>query len=358
MIEFIKEAGRGPKGSRHLTVPEAEEAARQMLSGMASDAQCGALLLSLRVKGETGDEIAGFTRALRRNALPWSLPAGLSAKLCDCAGPHDGRKSFAATIPVAVICALAGLPTLLHASPSLPPKQGLSLEEILGALGLDLASCGGERAAADLGSQGVAYVNMEAMIPGLAHQRRVRTEIGVRSLWNHAEKLVDLGSAGTLVVGIHHASALEKLARVADVLETRLALFQGNDGSEDLPIHRRSVIQKVGRGPSERVEVDPTALGLDGPAGGPLDLPHQAWSIQAVLSGERGELLEPLRRQVLLNVAARLWVAGTVERLEDGVEAGWELLASGHALTRLLAWLRPKPAALGRQDLRGVQHAG
>jgi anthranilate phosphoribosyltransferase len=117
------------------------------------------------------------------------------------------------------------------------------------------------------------------------------------------------------------------------------------------------VIQKVGGGQNQRVEVDPAALGLDGPAGGALDLPKQAWSIQAVLSGERGAHLEPLRRQVLLNVAARLWVAGRVDRLEDGVEAGWELLASGHALTRLLAWLKPKPSQALRLDPKGVAHA-
>jgi anthranilate phosphoribosyltransferase len=354
VIEFIKEAGRGPKGSRHLSVDEAAEAGRRMLVGKATDAQCGALLLSLRVKGETGDEIAGFTRALREDAQPLNLGPDLAKKLCDCAGPHDGRKSFAATIPVAVLCAMAGLPTLMHASASLPPKQGLSLEEILQALGLDVALCGAQRAAADLATHGVAYVNMEAMIPGLGRLRRIRTEIGVRSMWNHAEKLVDLGVAGTRIVGIHHASALEKLAKVAQVLDTTLYLFQGNDGSEDLPTHRRGLIQRVGGGDSLRLEVDPAEFNLDAPAGSPLDPFQQSKAIQSVLSGEREEALEGLRRQVLLNVAARLWVSGRVDRMQAGVELAWEQLRSGQGLTRLLSWVRPRNQAPGA---RGWSHA-
>jgi anthranilate phosphoribosyltransferase len=340
---FIKEAGRGPKGAKALSVDDACEAAGMMLEGRATDAQSAALLLALRMKGDAAEEIAGFTQALRLDALSLELDDSFRAGLCDCAGPHDGRKSFAATIPVAVLSAMAGLPTLLHASESLPPKLGLSLQEILQALGLNPALSSPATVAAELKQHGLGYVNTEAFVPGLAGLRRLREEIGVRSIFNHAEKLVDYARAGVRVVGVHHASAFEKLTQVSAIEGSRLLLLQGNDGSEDLPVHRRSIVLVADKGEVRRIEIDPETLGLDAGPREAYNLETQAALITRVLSGEEDPAIEPERRLVLLNTAVRLWLSGKEERLESAVERAWDLLASGQGLTKMTRWLKASP---------------
>src|SRR5260221_11130075 len=122
--KFIKEVGRGKEGARDLTHEEALEAARMMMNGDSSEAQTAALLMAIRVKGEAPLEILAFAEALHERARRITPSFESLPLLMDCAGPHDGRKGFAATIPVAVLSAAAGLPTLLHSSPSLPPKLG------------------------------------------------------------------------------------------------------------------------------------------------------------------------------------------------------------------------------------------
>lgn len=337
MIEFIREAGRGPRGCRDLSFAQAEAAAGEMLDGRATDAQVGALLLSLRVKGETGDEIAGFARALSGRVADGNATT-IRPGLVDCAGPHDGRKSFAATIPVSVLCALAGVPTVLHSSPSLPPKDGVGLGEILAGLGLGGAAFGVERAVADLGRHALAFVDAETAVPGLGALRRIRTEIGVRSVWNHAEKLADFCGAEIRIVGVHHATVFGALQRSAELLGNRMALFQGNDGSEDLPTHRKSVIVRLGEGEAVRTEVDPEALGLGAEAGPVLEAEGQVSAIRAVLEGDTEAGAEAFRKQVLLNVAARLWVAGAAPSLTEGALRARELLDSGRAWGHLRAW--------------------
>ena len=343
MRQFIKEVGRGKEGARDLSFEDALEAARLIADGSSSPAQTAAFLMAVRVKGEAPSEIAAFAQVLGERCERISPPEEMLATLLDCAGPHDGRKGFAATLPVAVLCASAGLPSVLHASPTLPPKSGASLEDILKAAGHQSAATPAELRDELLG-RALAYCPAEALCPPLAQLRRLREEIGVRTLINTAEKLINPAGARRLLVGVNHASAMQRLGSMplAPGLE-KLVVVQGLDGSEDLPVHKASTALVLAKGKRKRtLAMDPFSLGLGGEGRRDYAPLEQAGLIERILSGEEHPSLRDERHLVLYNTAFRLWIFGGRASMNEGLQEAFDLLKSGKSLTRWLRWLRQR----------------
>jgi len=200
MIDLIKEVGRGKRGARDLTYEEALRAAEMILEGEATDAQIGAFLVAERIKSETENEIAAFADALRKRALRRPLPGAV-----DCAGPYDGRReSFYATLPAAFILAASGVPAALHGSRPLPPKWGVTLQDVLAVWGADCASPAGlERLLRAADETKVQFVPAELGGPPLARMRGIREQLGLRTVLNTAEKLIRYADAPYLACGIY-----------------------------------------------------------------------------------------------------------------------------------------------------------
>lgn len=341
MRKFIKEVGRGKEGARDLTHDEALEAARLIMDGQSSEAQTAALLMAIRIKGEAPLEILAFVEALRERSRTVSPPAELLPRLLDCAGPHDGRQGFAATIPVSVLCSSAGLPVLLHSSPTLPPKLGCSLEEILQASGFRVAGSASQ-VEEDLRRHQLAYYSAELFCPPLARLRHLREDIGLRTILNTAEKFLNAGGARRIMLGVNHQSAVDRL-RAMPLLEgvEKLVIVQGLDGSEDLPVHKVSAVFVLVRGKrSRRIEMDPATFNLGGDLRKDYTAVTQAESIEKVLSGDPFPGLESERNLVIYNTAFRLWCFGGRASMNEAVQEAAELLKSGKGLARYISWVR------------------
>lgn len=339
--EFIKEVGRGKEGARDLTHEEALEAARLVMNGDSSEAQTAALLMAIRVKGEAPLEILAFAEALHEKSRKINASHELLPALLDCAGPHDGRKGFAATLPVAVLCASAGLPVLLHASPSLPPKLGCSLEDILHAAGYHPASSAAE-VEEDLKRQHLAYYSAEIFCPPLSRLRRLREEIGLRTILNSSEKFLNCGGARRLLVGVNHQSAVERLSAMP-LMEgvEKLVIAQGLDGSEDLPVHKVTSAIVLSRGKRSRhIEMDPATFNLGGDLRKDYTAAEQAEIIETVLSGEDRPGSRTERNLVIYNTAFRLWSFGGRGSMNEAVQEAAELLKSGKCLSKYISWVR------------------
>ncbi|MCL6636611.1 MAG: anthranilate phosphoribosyltransferase [Alicyclobacillus sp.] len=320
MQTLLREVARGAKGARDLSYAEAYQAAVQILEGRATDAQTGAFLVAERVKGESVPELLAFLHALAAHNPPPLCPA---EGLLDCAGPYDGRsKSFAATVPVSLVLAAAGVPVLLHAPDALPPKSGVSLKSVVRELGLPLGVRPGAGAR-------WAFVDPEEVHPGLRALRRIRQELGVRTLFNTVEKFLNLGGASLLVTGVFHGTAVRKVTELAASLSfQQVMVVQGLDGSEDLPVHRPSLVHVVSGGDVTVHQVDPALLGVQAP-GGPVRFTaaeHAAHAL-AILRGEQ----DAFRPLVLLNSGVRLWLAGRVASIREGVDWARDLLDSRQA---------------------------
>ncbi|WP_141503468.1 anthranilate phosphoribosyltransferase [Paenibacillus luteus] len=333
ITNLLKEVGRGKRGARDLSYEEALLAANAILDLKATPAQIGAFFIAERIKMESVEELEAFTAVCRSRAYRAPIQQGL-----DCAGPYDGRKkSFYATFPTSFVLAAAGLPVTLHGSESLPPKWGITLHDLLHEAGIDAALLSREQIVKAAADTGVLYVPAEEWCPPLKALRSIRIELGMRTVLNTAEKLIDYSHSPYLIFGVYHNTVFERIAKLANHLHYHKALIvQGMEGSEDLFIERPTRTYFVENGQSQLHIIDPDAYGLltsapeiEWTAAGQL---HEA---EAVLQGS-GHMA--FTNQVLLNAAVRLHLAEKVESVEEGLYICKDLLDQGAPLELYHKW--------------------
>ena len=333
MINLLKEVARGKRGARDLSYEEALEAAEAILTSKATPAQIGAFFIAERIKLESVEELEAFVHVCRKYADRSEPLYGL-----DCAGPYDGRKtSFMATFAASFVLASAGLPVTLHGSASLPPKWGMTLQDVIRAAGIDPASLTRERSLQAAERSGVLYASSEEWCPPLRQLRPIREELGMRTALNTAEKLIDYGQSPYLAFGVYHNTVFDRLARLLVKLGYRKALIvQGAEGSEDLFINRPTRVYVVENGEFQLQVIDPETYGLDAP------LPEKTWTAEEqLLTSEsvlKGEAELAYTNLVLLNGAARLQLAERVGSLEEGLYTCKALIDNGAAFEAYGKW--------------------
>jgi anthranilate phosphoribosyltransferase len=333
MQEYIREVGRGKKGAKDLTLEQAKDAAARILDGQATDAQIGAFLLSERIKMESIDELQAFIEECRKRS---TVVRHGRIGVLDCSGPYDGRaKSFAATIPVSLILAAREVPVVLHASATLPPKNGVSLLEILRELKVETEADEGS-VRNQLEKVGIAFLHTETFCPPLRKLRSIREELGVRTLFNTVEKSLNLTDAAFAITGVFHTPALNKTAQLLQRAGIRKGMVvQGIDGSEDLPVNRASTICIFEGDSVEKQIINPKDYDLFY-AHEPVRFTcqEQASLTLEILSGAQ----HPFRNMVLLNSGLRLWFVGKAKTIEEGIELAKTTLDSGEAMCKLEDW--------------------
>jgi anthranilate phosphoribosyltransferase len=342
MKRWLQELARGKTGARDLSYDEALSAASQLLDGLASEAQMGALLTALRLKSETPEELAAFIQALRQRAQPLALESAPAAKTVAVAGGSEGRESFNASLGASLLCAQAGLPMLLLAAEPLPPREGVGQAALLRSFGLQRGLADEPaQAVEDLQRFNLGLLDSEAWCPALGALRRLRQDLGVRTVLHAAERFLKPLGAAQLLVGVQNAPALERARALGARLGAeRVMVVQGLDGSEDLPTHRPAQALLIESGVARSLSLDAAELGLSSPPRRGLSLEEQRGRLAQVLGGEGSQLVEAERRQVLWNTAVRLWAFGRALSLGEGLELAEELLRSGKGLTLLLRWAR------------------
>ncbi|MBE3552738.1 MAG: anthranilate phosphoribosyltransferase, partial [Kyrpidia tusciae] len=312
--ELIHKVGRGGRGARDLTRDEARHMAQRMYRRDLTAAQLGAFLLAERMKGETAEEVYGFIETWRAHAPSW--PAHLLPEALDVAGGYDGRtKTFCASVAAAVLAADLGVPQFLHGSRPLPPKYGLTVGEVLNALGI--ASVRNEADADHHVKAGLIYLDTESYLPPLAELRPVREQLGLRTLVNIVEKLSNPGRCRYRLVGAFHRTAFTRYAAICEWdAARRSVLIQGVEGSED-PHPNRATSVYVFDGDQWRMEAfDPRPFGLEADPACPADADLQARYTESVLAGEKSSYA----RWAVWSAAVRLFARGAAASLDEAVE--------------------------------------
>ncbi|TDF88906.1 anthranilate phosphoribosyltransferase [Paenibacillus piri] len=333
MIELLKEVGRGKRGARDLTYEEALQAANHIINGTATQVQIGAFLVAERIKMESVEELRAFIDVLRAGSALSPAAGGF-----DCAGPYDGRiRTFMATLPTAFVLAACGLPATLHGSPSLPPKWGVTLPDVLGALDIPVLEAPREALLAAAERTGFLFAPTEAWCPPLGRLRGLRRELGLRTVFNTAEKLLRFSSAPFMAMGVFHGTVFEKMtALLLELGVTRAIVAQGMEGSEDLAVDKRTRTYLIREGASELFIVDPELYELM------VDVPEQPWSAklqaQTALAVLRGEAELPYLNMVLLNSGVRLWVGQKAGSIEEGIYMARYAIDSGEAWNVYQTW--------------------
>ena len=323
-----------------LTADEAAEAMEEVMAGEATPAQLGGLLMALRTKGETVDEVDGLARTMLAFANPVTPPAPV-IDTCGTGGDRSG--TFNISTIAAIVVAGAGVPVAKHGNRAASSRCGSA--DLLEALGvrIDLPPAGVERCLAEAG---IAFMFAPVFHPAMGHAAPVRRELRVPTAFNFLGPLTNPARPFAQVVGVSDERMLPLMAEVLARRGTRAKLFRGADGIDELTTTGPSKVFEVDAGAVTERSTDPAELGLS-PAT-PDDLkggdPGVAAEIaRAILGGEQG----PRREVVLLNAAAALEVGGRAASIEEGLTVAARSIDSGAASATLERWVAVSAAPSG-----------
>lgn len=324
---YVKTIGTGERGRRALTFDEAYDATRSIMAGEVTDAQAGAFLIAMRIKGEAPEELAGMVVALRERATP--LEARTDRPLVISGGAYDGCVDAPSlSLAAALVAAGAGAGVVVHCGTTLGPKHGVTVADVAGRLGAPHQPTA-RQAEESLTRSGVALVNAATLLEGWSAVSAMRDEIGLRGPLHSAEKLVDWFGAGRFVVGYTHTQYAALLTGALAHLGAGAAYtVRGVEGS-DVARPGRPVVHRNG----EPLEI-PEQLGDRLPDGPGADV--AAERTLDVLAG-RGDRITSYA--VVLSAAIRLHAAGLAPTVLRGVSMARSAIAGGQAKAALDAFV-------------------
>ena len=321
---------------QNLTEAEAQTAMNQIMAGEATNAQIGAFLAAMRLKGETVPELVGCARAMRASAVKVVCQQSDLVDTCGTGG--DGTGTFNVSTMVALVAAGAGLTVAKHGNRSVSSQCGSA--DLLEALGVNL-ELGPEEIARCIDTVGIGFLFAQRLHPAMKNVALPRRELGIRTIFNVLGPLTNPASASIQLLGVYSPALTEPLAQVLRTLGTKRALVvHGHDGLDELSTTGINKITRLSNGEISTFYLDPTSLGLspatlDDLKGGPVQENVQI-TMGMLLRGEKG----PRRDIVLLNAAAIMVAAGKATDFASGLALANESLDSGQALKKLEGLIR------------------
>ena len=307
-----------------------EAAFGEIMDGKATPVGIAALLVALRAKGETADEIVATARAMRARAVTASGADPRAIDTCGTGG--DGVQTFNISTTAAFVVAGAGVPVAKHGNRSASSRSGSI--DVLEALGVrvDLPV---ETSARILGEVGIAPFFARRAHPAMRFVAPVREELGMRTLMNCVGPLLNPVGVRFQLVGVYAASLVEPIATALGSLGAERALVvHGSDGVDEVTTAGPTVAALYEAGQVQRRDIDAADLGLPATVAGALrggNPEENAAIVRAVLDGESGAR----RDVVLINAAAALWVATAADDVAGGLAMARESIDSGAARARL-----------------------
>jgi anthranilate phosphoribosyltransferase len=318
---------------RDLGADRMRRVIEHFVSGECGEVEMAALLVALRMKGETAEELAAAAAVLRERMV--CLDTGRDDVLDTCGTGGDGAGTFNISTATALVVAAAGVPVVKHGNRAISSRSGSA--DVLEALGVRL---GGDPAWAMncLERAGLAFCLAPLFHPALRHVGGVRRRLGVRTLFNCLGPLVNPARAPYQLLGVGRPEWLDLMAgALARLGGTRRALLVcGRDGLDEVTLAAATQVREV-RGDAVRAwEWTPDDFGL--PSCSPADVgvdgaADSARLIRGVLEGGAG----PATDVVLANAAAALVAAERVETPREGVNRARQALTGGRALAVLEA---------------------
>jgi len=304
---------------------------RQIMSGELTPVQIAGILVALRMKGETVDEIAAAAEVMRE--LSTKVKIAVDEHLVDtCGTGGDGIQTFNVSTASAFVAAAAGAKVAKHGGRSVSSTCGSA--DVLEALDVNV-NMTPEQVAQCVDGIGIGFMFAPNHHSAMKHAAPVRRELGVRTLFNLLGPMTNPAGAKRQVMGVFDRTLTVKLAHVLQRLGSEHVLVvHGADGMDEISFAGDTYIAELKDGRVSEFVLNPRQFGMS---------LHQAASIRvqnaeeskaivlAVLSGQAG----PARDIVLLNAGAAIYVAGVADSIEDGIAAAARVIDSGLAKTKL-----------------------
>ena len=331
------------EAGRDLDRVDAEALMEQLLAGQLKDAQIVRLLLALRAKGETSEELVGFARAMRRRAEPvfaeGTRPSDEMLDTCGTGGDNSG--TFNVSTAAAFVVAGAGVRVAKHGNRSVSTKSGSA--DVLEALGVAV-EIPAEEAGRAIAQIGVGFLFAPAAHRAVRHAMPARRHVGGRTVFNLLGPLTNPAGASAQVIGVFSATVIEPMARALAELGARHAfVVHGLDGLDEISLSAETELAEVVSGGAvKQYRVAPEDFGLARAPREALaanDAQTSAAIIRGILDSDRG----PRRDIVLANAAAALVAADRAPNFRDGVKLAARSIDSGAARAKLNALIAFHP---------------
>ncbi|MFE6158278.1 anthranilate phosphoribosyltransferase [Streptomyces sp. NPDC056486] len=323
---------------RHLSADESDWVMEEVMTGRAAPSRLAGLLVALRAKGETTDEIEGLARAMRRHAVPLRVD-GPAVDIVGTGG--DGSDSVNISTMSTVVAAGAGARVVKHGNRSASSRCGSA--DVLEELGVVLELPPAELA--EVAQEvGITFCFAPLFHPSLRHAASTRRELGVRTVFNLLGPLTNPARPSASAVGVADARAASPMAGVLARQGVSALVFRGDDGMDELSVTTTSTVWSVSDGEVRKETFDPRSIGI--PLAAPADLrggdrTYNARVARDLLAG--APVHRAVRDAVLLSAAAGLAAlepspAPVADRLGAAVERAAVALDSGAAAAVLEHW--------------------
>lgn len=314
---------------KDLTQQEAVEAMNVIMEGQATDAQIGAFLTLLKMKGETIDEIAGFAKTLLAHAdrVKHDKPV-----ICPCGTGGDTKGTFNVSTSTAFVLAGGGVTVAKHGNRSVSSSCGSA--DVLTALGVKVDQPA-EWVSAEINNIGIGFLFAPALNKAMRFVANPRRELGFRTVFNMLGPIINPAHLDYQLVGIYDGTLTEKVAGVLDSVGVKQAMvIHSDDGMDEISTGAETKVSELKDGRVKNYKLNPRDYGFS-PAsiaqyrGGTPDM--NADIIRKVLSGEQGAR----RDIVLMNAGAGFYITNCTPSIADGIKLARRVIDSGAARSKL-----------------------
>ncbi|MGH8029632.1 MAG: anthranilate phosphoribosyltransferase [Arenimonas sp.] len=317
---------------REIFFDEMVELMRQIMRGEVSPVMTAAILIGLRVRKETVDEIAAAASVMREFAAKVDVPD--RTHLVDIVGTGgDASHSFNISTAAMFVAAAAGARVAKHGNRSVSSNSGSAdaLEALGAAIELQPA-----QVAQAIATAGLGFMYAPIHHPAMRNVAPVRKELGVRTLFNILGPLTNPAGAPNVLMGVFHRDLVGIQARVLRQLgATRALVVHGLDGMDEISLCAPTIVAELDAdGGLREYELDPAQFGLEPCTAADLRVDHAEQSRKRILEA-LADTPGPARDIVALNAGAALYVAGVADSIADGLARARDVMASGAASAKL-----------------------
>ena len=309
-----------------LIADHAQYLFERLVLGKLEPGEIGGMLIALRMKGETAEEMIGAAHALSAAATPFDRPDYLFADCCGTGG--DGSGLINVSTATGFVAAAAGLPIAKHGNRSVSSRCGSA--DVLEAVGARIDTTPAA-ARAMLDELGFCFLFAPAYHPGMKHAALVRRQLAVRTVMNLLGPCINPARPPVQLLGVADPTMLRRIAQTLDAVGVKQALVVHGSGLDEVALHGETRAIRLSNGEMTEIEIAPEDAGIDRAAlkvvtGG--DVAENATRLKLLLAGQGTQAENDI---VILNTAALLLTAGKATDLTDGAGQAREALLSGKA---------------------------
>ena len=303
----------------------------QIMRGEVPPVQTAAILMGLRVKGETIGEIAASAQVLRELSTKVE-PKNRTYLVDTCGTGGDRQHTFNISTTAAFVTAAAGAKVAKHGGRSVSSSSGSA--DVLEALGVNILLAP-EQVARCIDQVGIGFMFAPSFHSAMKHAAPIRKELAVRTIFNILGPLINPATAPNQVMGVFHPDLVGIQARVLKQLGSRhVMIVHGLDGLDEISLSEPTLVAELKDGHVNEYQIEPAMFGLKAAPVEALRAGDAAAS-KAMLLAVLDNQANPARDIVALNAGAAIYVSGHSASLKDGIARAFEVLDSGAAKQKL-----------------------